>query len=154
MRYADLGSISHATMRNEDLIPCFRDELEALLSRQSKRFKRKEYRAVIREADKIIKSEDWDSEDAGYTLEALFEALEAFAPPYAYFGAHEGDGSDYGFWLGDWFTHGEFDGLKVSSLSDIPKGYRGEVLEINDHGNMTLGYVNSRGDFKTIWAVV
>jgi hypothetical protein len=153
MKYADFGSISHATMRNEDLIPCFRDELETLLSRQSRRFKRKEYRATIREADKIIKSEDWDSEAADYALDALFGALEAFAPPYTYFGAHEGDGSDYGFWLGDFPDH-NFDGLKVSSLSDIPKGYRGEVLEINDHGNMTLGYVNSRGDFKTIWAVV
>ena len=154
MKYADFGSISHATMRNEDLIPCFRDELEALLSCQSKRFKRKEYRAVIREADKIIKSEDWDSEDAGYALEALFDALQAFAPPYAYFGANEGDGSDYGFWLDCDFPSHNFDGLKVSGLSDIPKSYRGEVLEINDHGNMTFGYVNSRGDFKTVWVLV
>lgn len=89
---------------------------------------------------------------AANVLESLFDALQTFAPPYAYFGAHEGDGSDYGYWLDSSFAD-EFDGLKVDDLSEVPDDYEGEVLEVNDHGNMTL-YVSSNGTYKEIWGVV
>jgi len=43
-------------------------------------------------------SEWWDSEDAHWYLEGLFDALNDLAPEGYYFGSHEGNGSDYGFW--------------------------------------------------------
>lgn len=153
MRYASFGSISHGTMRHEDLIPCFSSELDALLKRQPRSFKRGDYRKLIREANAIA---DYDSEDAGYVLEELFDALQAFAPPYAYFGSHPGDGADYGFWLCE--DLGGFDGFKADDTLEIPKGYRGEVLHINDHGNMTLYVTYGRKDrepkFRVIWSLV
>lgn len=32
----------------------------------------------------------------------------------------------------------EFDGECVNDLSEVSKGYRGLVLHVNDHGNVTL----------------
>ena len=150
MRYASIGSISSGTMRNEDLIPTFAWELNDLLKKQVKRFKRAEYRKLIREAEKIEKEEAFDTEEAGYTLEGLFEALEAFAPPLCYFGANEGDGADYGFWP----SIEGYEGLKVSGLEDVPQGYAGEVLLVNDHGNITFGTITKRGKFSELWGAV
>lgn len=152
MRYASIGSISSGTMRAEDLIPTFADELDSLLRMQPRSFKRREMRKLVNEANR---SEDFDSEDAGELLNDLASALEEFAPPYFYFGAHEGDGADYGFWLNPYsFNEEDWEGLKVEDTSEIPKGYRGEVLHVNDHGNMTLYYCNARGKLKEIWGIV
>lgn len=151
MRYADIGSVSHGTMRADDLIPTFAAELDALLKRQPKRFPRKEYRALIREAARIS---DYDTEDAGYVLEELFDALAAFAPPLCYFGAHDGDGAAYGFWPSDDAISHSFDGLRVSDTSEVPRAYRGEVLHVNDHGNVTLYAANGRGALREVWSCV
>ncbi len=98
----------------------------------------------------------YGTEDAGWDLESLFEALDSYSPPYFYFGAHPGDGSDYGWWLPEGFAE-EFEsdgnGVKVGDLADVPKGYRGEVLLVNDHGNVTL-YSYGRGKAREVWAVV
>lgn len=42
---------------------------------------------------------DWDSEEMSlYLNETLFDALDKLAPEGTSFGAHPGDGSDFGFW--------------------------------------------------------
>jgi hypothetical protein len=108
---------------------------------------------LIREINSHMKQEDYfSSDDADYDLEALFDALQEYAPPYFYFGAHPGDGADCGFWLSESFPD-DFDGLKVSDLSEVPTGYTGEVLIVNDHGNISL-YVYSRGHRREVWAIV
>jgi hypothetical protein len=148
MKYAQLGSVSHGTMRIEDLLATFASELEYQLKRQPKSFKRAGFRKLINEARRVGP----ETERAQFVLDALFDALDEFSPPYGYFGALEGDGADYGFWL----SHGvaeEFDGLKVADTGDVPRSYRGEVLHINDHGNMTLYVATSRG-LREIWGVV
>lgn len=155
MRYASFGSISSGTMLTEDLIPCFSAELEALLKLQPRSFKRGEYRKLIREANALT---DYDSEDAGHVLEELFDALQVFAPPYAYFGSHAGDGANYGFWMCDEPLLSGFDGIKVSDLSEVPRDYRGEVFVINDHGNVSLYVAHGRKreapKFREVWALV
>jgi hypothetical protein len=47
----------------------------------------------------------------------------------------------------------DFDGLKVSDLSEVPPGHTGEVLLVNDHGNMSL-YNCNRGGHREVWGVV
>lgn len=92
---AEIGSVSWGTMRAEDLIPTFADELESLIAAQPNHAEWEEHARLVAEARAI---EDFDSEEAVGIVEALFDVLEDFAPDGAYFGAHEGDGSDYGFW--------------------------------------------------------
>lgn len=88
-------SVSHGTLRTVDLIESFLGELELW-----DRAKFKELHAEVPfDAWDSQDNEWWDSEDASYFLnEDLFDALNNVAPEGFYFGAHEGDGSDFGFW--------------------------------------------------------
>ncbi|MCS2443096.1 hypothetical protein NXX09_24160 [Bacteroides uniformis] len=47
------------------------------------------------------KQTGWNSDDAAGLLESLFDTLDSYSPEGYYFGAHLGDGSDYGFWKMD-----------------------------------------------------
>lgn len=143
-----LGTISHATMRTEDLIPCFLDILKELDTNKA-------YVSVIKEGEQIISNEDWDSENTSmYLNDDLWEALSNFAPPYCYFGAHEGNGSDYGFWPCNMEeTLQDFEGQKVNDLSEMPDDYTGEVFLVNDHGNVTF-YNAKNGNVTEVWSIV
>jgi len=145
--YGPIGSVSTATTRTEDLIPSFLWECDRL------RLTRKE-RQSVNEIKRASKREGYfESEDASLDLnETLFDVLNNHALPYFYFGSHPGDGSDYGFWLDEGFEE-SFDGMKVSDLSEVPHGYTGEVLHVNDHGNMTL-YAYTRGRGRELWGIV
>lgn len=144
-RQATFGSISSGTMRTEDLIPAFAAELDYLGG--CTRGERK----LINEANRLT---DYESLAASDILDELFIALDERAPAYGYFGSHEGDGADYGFWLsGDFPANDAFDGLKVSDTSEVPADYTGEVLVVNDHGNMTL-YAATHGKLREVWGVV
>lgn len=118
MIYAKPGSISHATMRNEDLIPCFMQVLEELYERNKLQYETlqdtsPEMAELLRATEQVrddyicrtslngddVSKEWFDTEDATIFLnEDLFDALDRFAAKYYYFGANVGDGSDYGFW--------------------------------------------------------
>lgn len=143
-QYGD-GSVSSGTMRPEDLIPDFIWELR-YLGHRSKNLTEIEKR-VERAND-----EYWQDEECSFDLEELFDMLNEHSLPYMYFGSHPGDGADYGFWISEGMEY-DFDGLKVDDLSEIPADYIGEVLHVNDHGNMTL-YWKSARKLREIWAVV
>jgi len=143
----NIGSVSAGTMRKEDLIPCFLEELnnQEVLS--------KEHQELVSGIGKrMVDEEYYSSEESDYDLEDLFEALDAYCLPYFYFGGHPGDGADYGYWLMEDMVR-FFEGLKVGDLSEVPEGYEGEVLLINDHGNMSL-YEYGDGEARVIWEVV
>ena len=146
MDYAQIGSVSHGTMNPQDTIPVFADELARL-------DKSKTFTELIKQALNI----DWDNEEyiineVSFIEEDLFDALNTFAPPYCYFGSHPGDGSDFGFWPSEYIIE-DFNGLKVSDLNEVSKKYSGEVLHVNDHGNITL-YSCKKGILKEIWSIV
>jgi hypothetical protein len=96
---ATIGSISHGTLRTIDLLQSFTSELESLDTDGK-------YVSLISEANGIIERiedddfcSDEDEEAAEYLVnEDLFDALNGLAPDGCYFGSHEGDGSDFGFW--------------------------------------------------------
>jgi hypothetical protein len=153
LRNSNIGSVSCGTMRDEDLIPAFVSELER--QKPLRREHRKRLTRIQRWMDRpnyYTANHEGAETEATYDLEWLFEALDCYSPAYFSFGAHPGDGADFGFWLSECFM-GDFDGLKVSDLSEVPTGYTGEVLQVSDHGNMSL-YAYSRGRGRELWAVV
>ena len=77
-------TISHGTMRPEDLIPKFLEVLEELNPKVSESAKRWNELAI--------------QEVQSQFLSELFDLLDQEAPEGFYFGSHPGDGSDYGFW--------------------------------------------------------
>ena len=73
-------SLSHATLKPDDLIESFTSFLDT-------------YGVKYETGDLRIPDEaDW------FLNETLFDLLNEIAPPNHYFGAHPGDGSDFGFW--------------------------------------------------------
>lgn len=154
--HAGIGSISHGTLNPEHLIPVFADELEALAKRDRDSRRRTSARDAVAEA-----RAPW-TRDTDELLEALSNQLEGYAPPYAYFGSHEGDGSDFGFWpaLGSLEEDARFDRdgagvIKLEAGEPWPPGLRKDgirfVMEVNDHGNVALRYASNG---REVWAVV
>lgn len=85
-------SVSRGTMRRQDLIPIFLTVLRDT----------PEYVQVMNVVPAHALEDEgavwWSSDDAIMFLESLFETLDMYAPQGYYFGAHPGDGSDYGYW--------------------------------------------------------
>ena len=161
--YAALGSVSSGTLRTEDLIPAFINALDSLKDEMSTSGDASYKDDVHRIDDTLAKierhqeAEDYyESDEASFDLEALTDLLNIFAPPYAYFGTHPGDGADFGFWIPEDVAQQvrDSDGQVVSDLSELGDDYRGEVLIVNDHGNCTLGYIDDVGKFIEVWAIV
>jgi len=103
-----LGSISHGTLRNEDLIPVLVRELQELKKELvSDKDKTAEDIAEAQRIEEFLaeqaerENEDgyFDSEDASEDVNEMMDILTDNAPPFVYFGSHEGDGSDFGYWI-------------------------------------------------------
>lgn len=87
-------SASHGTMRRQDLIPVFLNVI-----RETPEYI--QYMAADippAHANEDDQADWWDSEEAMELLDELFTILDNYAPGGYYFGAHPGDGSDYGYW--------------------------------------------------------
>jgi len=119
-----IGTISHGTMRDTDLLESFSNALEYLSTNNCGKvlyiYEYQKYKDIIKEArryrDFLIKYENklykpHHKKMRAFILETvsciinedLFDALNEFAPPNHYFGSHLGDSSDYGFWLSEDF---------------------------------------------------
>jgi len=147
-KHLNLGSVSCATMRPEDLIPTFVYEL------RNQRPCKRAHRALLREIESRMESDSYfSSEDSEFDLEALFDALNEYCAPYFVFGSHPGDGADFGYWLGEGFAD-DFDGLKVSDLSEVPADHVGEVLLVSDHGNISLYSRGRNHRLYEVWSIV
>lgn len=105
------GSISTGTLRPEDLIPRFIEVATEL----------QETRSLEPGADRPERVRRWgeidsqlgdlerrcdvpgyfDSDGAADDLEYLFDLLNELAPDGLTFGAHHGDGADFGFWASE-----------------------------------------------------
>jgi hypothetical protein len=96
------GTVSHGTMRPQDLIPAFLDALADVDPAAYEQYMLMPFGPIPAHVqDEGDTSDWWQSDDARYLLEELFDALNDAAPEDHYFGAHPGDGSDYGFWQCD-----------------------------------------------------
>ena len=158
MTQFQLGSISHGTLRTQDLLPAF---LETLTARGGEIPKDLECGTHIEylnwpSLDTTASDDDdkfWGSEDAMWDMEALTDALQSLCPTFVYFGTLEGDGSDFGFWA-------DMDALdEALTRHDVPDPDRdgcqvleddGVIVQISDHGNVTVMDLER----NVIWSVV
>jgi hypothetical protein len=93
------GTIIHGTHRPQDLIPAFLDVVAEIAPEHYEGMMAASFGPIPSYVqDEGDSSEWWNSEDASYLLESLFDILNDHAPDGYYFGAHPGDGSDFGFW--------------------------------------------------------
>lgn len=86
-------TIIRGTLRPQDLIPAFADVLRVLSPERLK-----DVVTLLPERDD---NPWWDSEECTEVLNDLFDLLNEYAPEGYVFGAHPGDGSDFGFWPDD-----------------------------------------------------
>ncbi len=93
-----MGSVSHGTMRPQDLIPTFLGVLNQVDPVTYSQLAVLPFSVVPSYAQEDEDSEWWGGEDCMNVLEDLITALDNAAPEGYYFGPHPGDGSDYGFW--------------------------------------------------------
>ncbi len=168
MKTAKIGSISHGTLRPEDLLSTFISKLESLMLINGEYFssplnfsERDRLSNLIGEGQDCF-SEDGNEiepekeEDAQYLInESLFDALDCFAPSFCYFGTHPGDGSDFGFWPMDAERVKESIEFASSEDQEYPDDdFRGEWLHINERGNCTLYVRGEDGKDVEIWSLV
>jgi len=96
------GTLIHGTLRPQDLIPVFLDEL--------RRLDKGAFDAYVDSNPGMLPAEIpmiafmtpsdpwWNGEGPTWALDSLFDSLGEYSPEGHYFGAHEGDGSDFGWW--------------------------------------------------------
>lgn len=93
-------SLSHGTLRNQDLLPVFLDALAHYGNgiQESEQHFNNIIKDIPQEAFDNDQHPYWDTEDCDYDMEAVRVELELLVPEGYYFGTLEGDGSDFGFW--------------------------------------------------------
>jgi len=102
------------------------------------------YKEVIKEAEGL--KDNYEGDEAQRVFDKLIQAMDDVAPPYFWFGPVEG-GYNY---------HLDRSGLEdvPSYENEPPKGFHGEWVHINDHGNTSLYYRNLKGIDSEMWAIV
>jgi hypothetical protein len=136
MRNAIVGSISHGTMKTEDLISRFCDEIAYQDGAPSSLTL-----ACLWWQDETPAEEDEEDhqERGDFLVERLVDDLNRRAPAYCYFGAHEGDGADYGYWLS---SEALEEAIEQSEPGDESGEYvnvdDGVRIVVSDHGNVSV----------------
>ena len=156
MTQFQLGSVSHGTLRPQDLMPAFLSALADLRQPIPGNIEATKYMEYVGDmfTTAAIDEDDefWVSEEVQFDMDDLIEALNNNLPPFVYFGTLEGDGSDFGFWP-DMDRLEEFIQEEGKITSDpleviLPQsGFR--VLSSEQGANVTL--MNMERD--VIWAL-
>ena len=147
----ELGTLIHATLRSEDLLPAFVSELKRL-GYHGKRG------GAFERASRFVRRDSWEDltddqmEEASELVNDCQDLLSDMAPPYCYFGNTEGDGSDFGFWpYSDWQQMAKDDGIP---MEEPEADYSGLWFSISDHGNVTCYERDMDGKNYEMWGVV
>lgn len=163
---AKFGSVSSATVRTADLLNAFHSALEGLALTNAEFLSMPE-NVKMRDGIAMILGMAQDcfgdsgeilpekEDEACELIHELSEWLEQFTPPYAYFGAHEGDGADFGFWPIEIESIKEQVEFSSSQEQEYPADdFRGEWLHVNERGNCTLYVREDGGKDRELWSLV
>ena len=89
------GTLITGTHRMCDLIPAM---LEAIRDTAEYAQLSSRLPSVVTDPSASEWDDRWQDDDVAYLYEELTDILERYAPEGYYFGAHPGDGSDFGYW--------------------------------------------------------
>jgi len=158
MYHPNIGLVSRGTQLTEELIDAFGTEIKYHYKSMLDKQDRDAVELLIDTADQYL-THGWDNGQGEELLEQLMDALNNMAPPYCYFGPHEGDLSDYGFWPNmDMLQRAVADGevATVNDPSDLDEVERHtEAVFCNDHGNVSLYCRDSTDDeWELVWSCV
>lgn len=136
MKYAQIGTVSHGTLRNEDLLDTFAGELAYYARKNREELGQLETLRLLRLASEAENSTYYaeHEEEASELVLQLMDELERFAAPFCYFGALDGDGSDFGFWP----MMVAIEELPRVDGSDAARKLGEACASVNDHGNVTV----------------
>lgn len=96
------GTLIHGTHRPQDLIQVLAKELYALQLANGLEHDAGETESTLATyGDLPDDSPLWEEDFIPELIATLMDLLSAFAPVGHYFGAHPGDGSDFGYWMND-----------------------------------------------------
>lgn len=143
---AEIGTIIQGTLNTEELVQAFVEELERLGSEDAVIDDAKNW--LDMDEDQGERGEAWE-EEGSELVSSLIDSLNEFSPQFCYFGASEGDGADFGFWLDDGaIRDSQYDG-ELLACSDEKFGtpIPTYTLHTSDHGNQTLYQVK----LEEIW---
>ena len=112
-----LETVSWGTMRKEDLIPSFVQELFRIDPDN-------EVANNVQGTYSDYSDDDiddyWNSESSDFDLNDLFDEINNVCDlPYVYFGANDGDGSDYGFWADIISLEEDIENDKIGYITNI-----------------------------------
>jgi len=113
------GTISHGTLRNEDLIPAFLEELRRVDPASAGQFTDDGDPRTDILWENIADIPDHLQEFASEMVSELIETLNDAAPEGMYFGALEGDASDFGFWESEWPDDDVYNRIRRLNMSDL-----------------------------------
>jgi hypothetical protein len=152
-----LGVVIEGTLRPQDLIPAFAEELQELKklgyvkSTETNKVDdllNKSELAICRQVVSEFMRKEPD--DAATLIDELQDALNEYAPPYLYFGTAEGDGACFGWWVWHHSIEEDIHADDIDRVDDLSKvGNAGIYVVVNDHGNMSL-YINGH----LVWSCV
>ena len=137
-----IGTVIHGTLRDEDLLPAFADELVRVRASDTDH-------AVLVDDARHPEVFTTDTYTAADIVNDLMDALSEYAPAHIYFGSIEGDGADFGWWADLDFDGCEIVGNHTDTESQIDLSCNIHI-HTNDHGNVTVSEL--RG--KEIWSAV
>jgi len=145
MAQFEIGSISTGTLRPEDLLPAFARELE----------RHAPDHALVTEANNILV---WDDGGASELINDIQDALQSYCPPFVTFGAHPGDGADFGYWPDMERIQETLTAATIGHTLTLPRTGEwewtleddGVIVATNDHGNVTVMDLER----NVLWAVV
>jgi len=125
--------VSCDTLRPEDLLPKFWSVAEscAVWLDRPQLLNAENLASLTKLVGEDSSAAHWNDQEAAETLQELFEALNDAAPVGFYFGASDGDGACFGFWLDEsWGEALELFGFG----NDDPTGWASLIAELDADG--------------------
>jgi hypothetical protein len=119
------------TLRPEDLLPKFWNVAETLAVWRGEPMPADLLEPLTLLVGEDSRESDWSDDLASDTLAELFDLLESWAPTGFGFGANDGDGACFGFWLSDGWN----DALEILGFgNDDPTGWAQLIAELESDG--------------------